>query len=368
LLSHALGIAADQISVQLLRAEDREAVGGRWRSLERSIDGGLACSWDWTEAWLDQYGAAVPHWFALGTRGERACGIALITRSTARRGPLRIRRLHLGTAGEAESDSVCVEYNRLLVEPADRGQFARALVGAARRGLDWDELVLDGFAPEDAEPLLAADPAFVAERRASPCFDLSSARANGGLVYPVLPAETRYSLRRSLRGLGAVETEWATEPSQATAILDELIVLHQERWRSAGQPGSFASERFTAFHRDLIRRLLPKQAVVLFRARASGETIGCQYCFVERGRVLGYQNGYRAFGDKRISAGKVVHALCMQECLDRGLAAYDFLAGDWRYKRELSNSESQLVWAAARRGRLKWRAIDGLRALKRRAA
>jgi CelD/BcsL family acetyltransferase involved in cellulose biosynthesis len=132
-----------------------------------------------------------------------------------------------------------------------------------------------------------------------------------------------------------------------------------------GQPGSFASERFTALHRDLIRRLLPKQAVVLFRARASGGTVGCVYGFVERGRMFMYQTGFRAFGDKGISPGRVVQARCMQECLDRGLCAYDFLAGDWDYKRELSTSENQLVWATARRGRLKWRVIDGLRPLKK---
>jgi CelD/BcsL family acetyltransferase involved in cellulose biosynthesis len=357
---------SDPISVRLLPAEEVGAIGGRWRSLEKSIDGGLSCSWDWTEAWLNQYGAVVPHWFALGERGEVACGIALVTQSVARRGPLRICRIHLGTAGEPEDDSVCVEYNRLLVEPADRPPFARALVSAVWRELGWDELVLDGFAPEDADPLLAAEPAFVARRVASPWFDLTSARVGSGEVLAALPAGTRQRIRRSLRGFGPVETEWAHTPSHAHAILNELIALHQERWTSAGQTGAFASERFTAFHRELISRLLPKQAVVLFRARASSGTIGGLYGFVERGRLLFYQSGFRAFDDNKLRPGLVVHALCMQECLERGLCGYEFLAGDRRYKRELSTSQNQVIWAAARRKGLKWRAIDGLRSLNNR--
>src|SRR4051812_7903 len=91
---------SDPVSVRLLPAEEVGAVGRRWRTLEKRIDGGLACSWDWTEAWLDQFGADTPHWFALGERGDRDCAIALVTESTVRRGPLRTRRLHLGTAGE----------------------------------------------------------------------------------------------------------------------------------------------------------------------------------------------------------------------------------------------------------------------------
>jgi CelD/BcsL family acetyltransferase involved in cellulose biosynthesis len=354
---------SDPISVRLSPAEDLGAARERWRSLEKSINGGLSCSWDWTEAWLNQYGTVVPHWFALAERGEVPCGIALITRSIARRGPLKIRRMHLGTTGEPEADSVYVEYNRLLVGPDDRPAFARALVSAVRRELDWDEFVLDGFAPEDADPLLAAEPAFVPRRVASPWFDLRSVRDGSGEVLTALPAGARQRIRRSLRGFGTVETEWARIPSHALAILDELIALHQERWTLAGQAGAFASERFTAFHRELISRLLPKQAVVLFRARASGGTIGGLYGFVERGRLLFYQSGFRAFDDNKLKPGLVVHALCMQECLERGLWGYEFLAGDRRYKRELSTGENQIVWATARRKSLKWRAIDGLRSL-----
>jgi CelD/BcsL family acetyltransferase involved in cellulose biosynthesis len=38
-------------------------------------------------------------------------------------------------------------------------------------------------------------------------------------------------------------------------------------------------------------------------------------------------------------------ASIMQAALDRGLAEYDWLAGDVLYKRELSTSARELIWA-----------------------
>ena len=52
--------------------------------------------------------------------------------------------------------------------------------------------------------------------------------------------------------------------------------------------------------------------------------------------------------------GLVTHAICMAECKQRGLLKYDFLAGEALYKEQLSNSESDLTWATARRGPRMW--------------
>lgn len=82
--------------------------------------------------------------------------------------------------------------------------------------------------------------------------------------------------------------------------------------------------------------------------------------FVERGRLLFYQGGIASFADNRLKPGLAVHALCMEECVRRGIDEYDFLAGDARYKRELSTGEETIVWASLGRGTLKSRTLDAL--------
>jgi CelD/BcsL family acetyltransferase involved in cellulose biosynthesis len=354
------------VGVRIVAGVERAAVGAAWRALEQRIGStGLACSWDWTETWLDAYGDVAPHAFAVGepADGGPPCGLALLVRGSGRSGAVRIRRLHVGTAGEPRPGGVNVEYNRLLAVEEARAGYARALVETVLGDPSWDELMLDGFAADEAEALLDALPAFEPQVRPSPYRDLRG----GGDVLEALPAGTARRIRRSLRGFGAVETEWAEDAGPAGQILDELAQLHQLRWRGAGERGAFADERFRAFHHALVARLLPDRRAVLFRVRGAAGTIGCVYGFVERGRVLFYQSGFAAFEDNKLRPGLVTHLLCMQAAADRGLLAYDFLPGESRYKRELSTGEERLVWARARRPGLRARAVDAQRWIKRRA-
>ncbi len=135
------------------------------------------CSSVWTENWLDQYADLLPHRFVIARRNGRVCGVCLLTEGVDRRdGPLRLHSLHLGTAGEPEADEVRVEFNRLLVEPADRAEFVRQLLQRLSAESDWDELCLDGFTPRDAERFRDADPQFELHRHTSYYFDLRAAR------------------------------------------------------------------------------------------------------------------------------------------------------------------------------------------------
>jgi CelD/BcsL family acetyltransferase involved in cellulose biosynthesis len=335
-----------------------DEAGAAWRTLETGLAVvPLAASWDWIDTWLRHFKSVVPHSFVALVRDGEPAALALVTEEHVRKGPFRIRRAHLGTAGEPAGESVHVEYNDLLGDPDARAELAAALVAELHAGR-WDELAIDGFTEAGAELFTGADDGFELTVEPAPLARL------GGDVIEGLSSSVRQRVRRSLRGFGEVETEWADGPDRALAVLDELIDLHQRRWREAGEAGAFASDRFRAFHRDLVERLVPRGAALLFRARAADETIGCLYSFIDGDRVLFYQSGFGAFEDNKLRPGLTAHVLCMQACGDRGLREYDFLAGESRYKRELASAETQLVWGVLRRRSLKSRALDALRRLR----
>jgi CelD/BcsL family acetyltransferase involved in cellulose biosynthesis len=96
--------------------------------------------------------------------------------------------------------------------------------------------------------------------------------------------------------------------------------------------------------------LLTSGRVVLYRVTAGEQVIGIFYGFVERNAIYHYQWGLSRCDDNALSPGFVVGSLCMQEAPERGYDEVNWLAGDVRYKRELSPATKELVWAEWHRG------------------
>ena len=337
-----------------------------WREAEARLSNQrLMCSSVWTETWLKHYGSLVPHRFAIARRGDLCCGVALLTSGVNQfDGPMPLRTWHLGTAGEPDADSVCIEYNSLLVRDEDRIDFTRQLVGWIDSQSDCDQAYFDGFASHDIAPLLADNPKAVVLRKPSPYFDLRAAREANVEPIELLGAPTRANLRRSLRKLGQPTGEWAASAERAEEMLHRMIERHQARWNALGEPGSYASRRFREFHFDLVHRLVPIGAMGMYRVTSPAGILGCAQIFIDDNRALLYQSGWSP-QPGNVSPGLVVDYLCLAECQRRGLDQFDFMAGTSDYKRHLSTHAAELAWVTWRRPRLKFALLDNLRWIKR---
>ena len=161
------------------------------------------------------------------------------------------------------------------------------------------------------------------------------------------------------------ETEWAEDVDSALRIFERLVELHQERWIARGEPGAFASKRFRAFHRALIERWLPQGRAVVFGVRQGDEIVAALYGFVMGDTLQNYQGGFRAFDSNKVRPGYAAHLLVAEAARERKLTSYEYLAGDHRYKTELSTGERTLVWAQLARRRPRAIAINTARRAKR---
>jgi hypothetical protein len=355
---------AEEIIVRFTTLEESRQIGELWSDLEHRLGSpGIMCSWNWVETWLHHYGDRVRHCFAVGEHQGRPIGIALVTGSA----PVPVPGIgfhgvvHLGTAGEPRGESVDVEYNRLAVEPELRAAFASSLINAIRRRYKPFAIQLDGFVPEVVVALAAESLNFSAEDRPCPTFDFERARLDNKDVLASLGSGVRSRIRRSDRGFGELQHEWASTKDEALDIFNELTILHQARWQREGRRGAFASTRFSGFHREFISRSMNDEpCVMLFRLRQNDRTIGCLYGFIEHGTLMFYQSGFIDVDDNRLKPGLSTHAACMQECMNRGFLAYNFLAGEARYKRELANSERMLKSAVSYRFQGTPKVLDGI--------
>lgn len=355
---------AAPLEIGVLPASVQDRAARAWREAETHAGPDMPpfCGWDWTQHWLQHFGADVPHHYVVGERNGQVRAAALLTRSRSTHGPLTIRRLHIGTAGEQAGTSVAVEYNGLCAAPGDRAEFARGLLDHVHHIGGWDELYLDGFHPDHAKALLRLEPRFTTERRGSRVLDL--ALPTDDLVAVLASKSARSTVRRSLRGLQPYSAHWADTAEEALELLDDLERLHQKRWQQRGEPGVFASPQFRAFHRGLCEKWVPEGRAVVFGLRHEGTVVAAAYCLVVGDTLQYYQGGFQEFDDGKVRPGYAAHILLATEARRRGFRHYEYLAGDHRYKFELSTDERSLVWARLTRRHPRALAIQAARLLK----
>jgi CelD/BcsL family acetyltransferase involved in cellulose biosynthesis len=334
-------------------------------------------------AWLDVFGPRLQPTILVFRDGEgTVVGAAILVCRTVRKGPFVIRRVYVNTAGEEDADSACIEFNELLCRPGHEAAVARALRAHIDQ-MPWDELAMPGVL--DGESLRALQAAFadaqaIAKTTRDYYVSLAEVRRRGKDVVELLASRERTRYRQNVRkyaALGELALDEAASTDEALEFLGELARLHQKTWVSRGSSGSFASETFCAYHRKLIERCFPLGWIQLVRLRAGTTTIGYQYAFLFGGRSYFYQCGYDYELGEKTAPGVIAHTFAIRNAVERGLAEYDFMAGDVEYKRRFATGSRPMHWMSWRAPTLKMlsfriardakHALGGLRRLAGRA-
>jgi CelD/BcsL family acetyltransferase involved in cellulose biosynthesis len=345
-VSRATGLQdSPQLQVSLTACPAFRELAPQWRALQAQAEPNFFTGWTWIGCWLDHLDPAHQPTLARMHLGEELVGLAVLVPQRARR--LRwwpSHALHLHATGQRQWDDITVEHNGWLVRRGLEEQ-VQAAVASQLWALapSVDQVCLPGIAAGHERWRNAPPPVACVREVSEPAYrvDLSSLRASGRAFLDTVGAQTRATVRRSLRlyqGLGEVLISPAHDMPQALQFLGRLKHFHQLGWAARGQPGAFANPLFERFHRRLIAAAWPAGQVQLLRVTAGSAEVGYLYNFVEGGQMLAYQSGFHFdLIECNHHPGLVTHALAVQHGLDTGLAGYDFLAGQARYKKQLSH-------------------------------
>lgn len=348
------------LTVEIVREAAAAKVMTQWQALDAAHPTPfITASFDWNQTWLTHYRDVVQPGVAVGRIDGEIVGLWLVPRSTHRsRGPIPLRTVHLGTAGEPESDSLFVEHNTPWVRGIRPCEFLHAV---------WPHLLAEPVDRVDADgisadllarcgPLWTASGTVAIERRPSPWmrFDTPS-----GDMMQQIRRKTRSNFRRAMKQYDAPTTTWLTGPP-AMDDFDTLVRLHQARWAGTDQPGAFAGTRLQSFLGDLVET--GRAAVAL--CRDGDEPIGAALMIENAGRGVVLVVGF-ADTATRESPGIVSLVPIMQAAWNRGLEGFEFLVGDNLYKRMLSNETVELAWVKQTRPTVRSRLTGGLLRMKR---
>jgi CelD/BcsL family acetyltransferase involved in cellulose biosynthesis len=312
------------LTVVLSEVRDIAALAERWRALEDRADLSFFQSWTWTGCLAEE--RFPDPILAEAIEDGKVVGLALFNR---RRG-LGRSTLYLGESGIPRFDSVAIEHNGPLVARG-RDDVRDAILRTAARRYD---LVLSGMATPAG--------GFVRKSQLAPFARLDSA------WFARRGANTRQQIRRSERGYaesGPILATRAETEDEAHTWLDEMAILHQATWQGRGRAGAFADPFFARFHHALIRHGMRRDEIDLCRVAAGPRLVGILYNFRFRGRVLAYQSGFAYDpAEPRLKPGLTCHRLAIEQAATSGVAIYDFLAGDTRYKRSLADDAQTMQW------------------------
>lgn len=360
-----------QFTFQPLR--DMDSLAGEWRALEERGNRSPFLAWSWIGCWLATLPPAFEPWVLRGEREGRVCLFAILFRAVRRRhGWLTSRGLFLNQTGNPDYDTLTVEYNGFLTDPASRDDAGVAAIDFIHTVAPvWDELYVNGV--EEEEGLALVPPGrrrHLISRQPAPFVDLAQIRDRGTPYLDHLSRNTRYQLRRAIRRYeerGPLVTDIAENSDQALEYMAGLKQLHQAHWTARGNPGAFANPYFKKFHTEFVRSMAQSGAAEIIRIRAGEDIIGYLYNFFYRDRVYNYQGGFSYEPDQSaLKPGLVSHVLAIEAAVRQGRERYEFLAGGARYKTSLSTDMAHLTWLSLRQPCLKFVLEDGLRNLSAR--
>ncbi len=256
-----------------------------------------------------------------------------------------MRQLVLNASGKPDIDSVMIEHNGFAVPSGDGSDIGAAFVHwFAETDIRADELVLPGIGCRTTGP---SDLLLEEHRRPGFRTPLLALGAEG--LVGILSRNARQQLRRSLRDYGEpLALDRAENVEQALSYFEQLKFLHIKSWNRRGRPHAFQAPHFEKFHHMVISAGVDEGVVDVLRVTANGRILGFLYNFIRHGVVANYQSGFA--GD--VPGGRpgyVCHALAISHYVDRGMEAYDFLAGRNRLKESFGVETYELCWQNYRR-------------------
>ncbi|WP_161604599.1 GNAT family N-acetyltransferase [Roseiconus nitratireducens] len=251
--------------------------------------------------------------------------------------------------------AACSDYVSIACRPQDSTAVAQAMAAYLMDVRDdpdhgWDGVEIDGIAESDetmrsfAQALLVGGAAVHAHSRQSTW--LSARRATWEDHLRSMAKTTRRKVRRfgeQIDGAGGLTKRVAETENQVDAFLDELIDLHQRRWRAEGVAGSYHDSRMVTFIHSVAQAFFLSQRLYLPTLWKGDRMVSAELHMIgDDRRLYCYSSGYD-IDSSHLQPGRVLLSDTLRELYRRDWTGIDFLRGDEIYKRRMAATPQRIV-------------------------
>src|SRR5262249_34525810 len=233
----------------------------------------------------------------------------------------------LGTGGYAQTN----EYLDVIARRGWEREVASAILERLESQRDWDRLALREMPFESAflahvQPELG-ESAQIEHCNRSHHIDTT---VEWDRFVESLSRSTRKHLKRQTRRFEEkyhCKFKRVQRADELEEALDALVELHQARWRSKGQPGSFAISGFELLVKRAARAALSEGRLRLWTLELDEKIAAVRLAVIDGGVVHAIQGGFDP-AYTRDSLGSVMLGMCIRDCIDDPeVNAYDFMGG-----------------------------------------
>jgi len=310
--------------------QELESLRPVWEQILRETTGLTIFSTpEWLGAWWKAFGHAKQLTaFSFSNPGGEIVGLAPLYIESTKGSILgSLKRLLMVGDGTHDSDSLDLIF-RSGYEPA----CSKALLMRLDSDRDWDFCELNTL-PE-ASPVVQALQSSLKDRK---WVSIQSARPNSVVYLPDhwdnylhhLPRKFARGIERDTQNLArhyAARIFRCANEEELSVHLELLFGLHQERWKSKGQLGTFAGTERRLFYYEMSRAFLRRGWLEFWVLELNGKAAAAQFSFRYRDTVYHLQEGLdpRFLPDR---VGVVLRAHILKQLINEGVRQYDFLGG-----------------------------------------
>jgi CelD/BcsL family acetyltransferase involved in cellulose biosynthesis len=335
----------------LTRDAALDAISREWDELlEESDQHVFFLRWSWNRLWWRILRPSDSQLFIITCRDthNKLVGLApfyLRQRHTA--GIPHVRELlFLGTGIYAQTS----EYLDVVARRGYEFSVAETVVDYLQQNGDWDRLCLQDV-PANSVMLGHLTSALGEETQvdaASRSYWIDTTRNWEGFVSGLSSSARNNVLRRTRRlfnshncKLKRVETASELEPA-----MEELVRLHQLRWQSKGEPGTFALPNLEKFLKNVMRASLAEGRLGLTTLEVDDRVAAARLDFIDNHIAHAFQAGYDPTHANQ-GLGSVMNGLCIRACIeDERIHEYDLMGGNSAYKESWTTNYKESVGLA----------------------
>jgi CelD/BcsL family acetyltransferase involved in cellulose biosynthesis len=330
-------------------SNDWDTLYPHWAALfDNSLQAAPPLRFAWLRNWWRHYGSMyrdgksalriLTFW-----RGIQMIGALPLYKSVAHSSVVSAHRIGFISTGEDEAEETRPDYLNLMCLAGEEAACLNQLRKTLRRvECDFLELLdLPG-----TSPLLADHGWWDGQLDLVPTGHCPIANLQGGFdaYLARLSSHNRKNARRVLRlARQAGATLEIAAAGNTDEFFNDLVRLHQSRWKSLGEPGCFSAARFEAFHRSLAQESIPAGHAALARLRIQGRSVAALYGFRTESKFDLYQSGIETTDTNGLpSPGIAANLMLMAHLQEQGVNRYDFLRGQCQYKNSLATEQCPL--------------------------